>query len=235
MAFDDLDEHEQGELVRKWLRDNAFSIVIGVVVGLSALFGYRYWQAAQLGKQAEAALQFESIAKATEAGNNEDADKIAAALRDNYPKSTYAVFAALGQAERAVNRNDLAAAATALDWAEANAGIDELKHLVALRQAQLKLANGKSDEALKQIDAAGKGSYPALVADLRGDALFQLGRTEEARTAYQDALANVDARAPQHALIQMKLDRLPAAAAPAPAATAPATPATAATPEKKGS
>jgi len=39
MAFDVLDEHEQGELVQKWLRENAMSIAIGIALGLILIFG----------------------------------------------------------------------------------------------------------------------------------------------------------------------------------------------------
>ena len=234
MAFDDLDEHEQGELVRKWLRENALAIIVGVALGLAALFGWRYWQSYQLGQQAEAALQFGAITKAVEAEKISDADAIAAAMQQNFPKSTYSVLAALGVAERAVAKNDLDAADQALTWAEGHVNAAELKQLIALRQARVTLARGKADEALKQLDAMAKGNYSGLVADLRGDALYKLDRAEEARTAYQDALANVDPRSPSHSLIQMKLDRIPAAAvSAAPATASPTTPAT--TAEKKDS
>ena len=235
MAFDDLDEHEQGEVVRKWLRDNALSVVVGVALGLVAIFGWRYWTSYELGKHAEAALQYGAITKAVEANNSADADKIAAALQENFPKSTYAVLAAMGIAERAVASNDLDAADKSLDWAQKHADANELKQLISLRQARLALARGKADEALKQIDSIAKGNYAALVSDLRGDALYKLDRVEEARTAYQDALANVDPRAPSHAYIQMKLDRIPAAdtALHATPATTPSTPAP--TAEKKDS
>lgn len=227
MAFDDLDEHEQGELVRKWLRDNSLSIIVGVALGLAAIFGWRYWTSYQLGQHAEAALQYGAISKAVEADNVADADKIAAALQTNFPKSTYSVLAALGVAERAVASNDLDAADKALQWAHSHANADELKQLIGLRQARVTLARGNADDALKQLDGIAKGNYLGLVADLRGDALFELDRADEARTAYQDALANVDPRAPSHAYIQMKLDRIPAAAtaqgkAPAQSPTSPA-------------
>ncbi len=234
MAFDDLDEHEQGELVRKWLRDNSMAIIVGVALGLAALFGWRYWQSYQVGQQAEAALQFGAINKAVEAENVADADAIAAAMQQNFPKSTYSVLAALGVAERAVAKNDLDAASQALAWAEGHVEAVELKQLITLRQARVTLARGKPDDALKQLDAMAKGNYAGLVADLRGDALYQLDRADEARAAYQDALANVDPRAASHALIQMKLDRIPAApAAVAPVPESPTTPAT--TAEKKES
>jgi predicted negative regulator of RcsB-dependent stress response len=44
--------------------------------------------------------------------------------------------------------------------------------------------------------------------ELRGDALVALGRKDEARTAYTDALTNLDANAPNHAFLEMKLNDL---------------------------
>ena len=235
MAFDDLDENEQDEAVRKWLRDNSLSIIVGVVLGLGAIFGYRYWTSYELGQHAEAALQYGAISKAVEANNVADADKIAAALQENFPKSAYAVLAALGTAERAVSSNDLDTAEKSLDWAQKHADANELKQLISLRQARVTLARGKPADALKQLDSVAKGNYTGLVADLRGDALFQLDRADEARTAYQDALATVDPRAPSHAYIQMKLDRIPAATAVGSTAPAVQTTTPAATAEKKDS
>ena len=232
MAFDDLDDNEQDEAVRKWLRDNSLSIIIGVALGLAAIFGYRYWTSYQLGQHAEAALQYGAITKAVEANNLDDAEKIATALQENFPKSSYSVLAALGTAERAVSSNNLDGADKALEWAHKHADANELKQLISLRQARVTLARGKPADALKQLDGIAKGNYAGLVADLRGDALFQLDRTDEARTAYQDALATVDPRAPSHAYIQMKLDRIPAPATAA--STAPAT-TPAPTAEKKDS
>ncbi len=48
----------------------------------------------------------------------------------------------------------------------------------------------------------------ALRDELRGDAFAALGRKDEARTAYTDALTNLDANAGNHAFLQMKLDDL---------------------------
>jgi len=58
MAFDDLDELEQGELVQKWLRENALSIIIGVALGLLLIFGFYKWQAHKVGHNMDAAVQY---------------------------------------------------------------------------------------------------------------------------------------------------------------------------------
>ena len=50
--------------------------------------------------------------------------------------------------------------------------------------------------------------YTALRDELRGDALTALGRKDEARTAYTDALTNLDPNAPTRSYIEMKRNDL---------------------------
>jgi len=119
------------------------------------------------------------------------------------------VLAALQQADIAIGKNDLATAASALDWARQHAGLDSLKALVDLRSARVKLAQGDAEAAIKLVDALPKDDYASLAGELRGDALLKLGRADEARKAYQDALAQVtDAAAQGRGVLQMKLDDL---------------------------
>jgi len=49
MALDDLlDEHEQSERVRSWVRSNALGLIGGVALGLGAIAGWQWWQGQQL-------------------------------------------------------------------------------------------------------------------------------------------------------------------------------------------
>jgi predicted negative regulator of RcsB-dependent stress response len=224
MSFDVLDEHEQGELVQKWLRENAMAIATGIALGLVLIFGWQQWKVHQAGQGAAAAAQYQALTDAIEAKKPDDALKVADSLRKDYPSSTYAVLAALQQADIAIGKNDLATAASALDWARQHAGLDSLKSLVDLRSARVKLAQGDAEGAIKVVDALPKDSYAALAGEVRGDALVKLGRADEARKAYQDALAQVaDAAAQDRSVLQMKLDDLggptPVANAVAPAAS----------------
>ena len=224
MSFDVLDEHEQGELVQKWLRENAMAIATGIALGLVLIFGWQQWTVHQAGQGAAAAAQYQALTDAVEAKKPDDALKVADSLRKDYPSSTYAVLAALQQADIAIGKNDLATAASALDWARQHAGLDSLKALVDLRSARVKLAQGDAEAAIKLVDALPKDDYAALAGELRGDALLKLGRADEARKAYQDALAQVtDAAAQGRGVLQMKLDDL---GGPAPVANvvAPAAP-----------
>lgn len=211
MAFEVLDEHEQGELVRKWVRDNWVSIAVGIAIGLSLIFGWQQWKVRQSNTQAEAAMQYRAFADAMEAGRQDDAAAIAEALRKNHSGSPYAVFASLGEAEKAVARGDLAAAQANLASADANTKDATLKALIALRAARVLLAAGDASAALTRIDGMSKQGFTAQASELRGDALARLGRSADARSAYEEALKALEPMSPGRDLLEMKLGDLPAA------------------------
>lgn len=226
MAFELLDEHEQGELVRKWLRENALAILIGIGIGLLFLFGYYQWKENLKRTNAEAATQYAAYVAARDADKNDEAKGMAASLRKDFGKTPYAVLSALREAEVAVSKGDSAAARTELDWAARAAGDDAMRALISLRLARLDLADGKADHAIAKLDAIGKDLYVGLAAELRGDALVKLGKGTDARAAYEAALAALDPQSPGHAFVKMKLGDLASAPATPAAPTAP-TPATA--------
>ncbi|MGA9340914.1 MAG: tetratricopeptide repeat protein [Rhodanobacteraceae bacterium] len=209
MAFDILDEHEQGELVRQWLRENAISIAVGVLLGLGLIFGWQQWRVHRLHRNAEAAAQYQALVGALDAHRNDDADKLADALRKDYSNTAYAIFAAMRQADQSSSNGDLKAAAADLSWAHEHADGSAMKALSALRLARVTLAEGDANAAIKLLDTMPKDAYPGLAAELRGDASAKLGRTDDARTAYQNALTHFDPQAPESNFVQMKLDDLP--------------------------
>lgn len=212
MAFEVLDEHEQGELVRKWLRTNAMSIAIGITIGLLLIFGYQQWKAREMRTFSEAAVQYSAFTEAVDAKRIDDAAKIAETLRKDYPKSAFSTFAALRQASVQVEKGDLAAASADLDWAAQSAGEGAMKSLIALKQARLSLAKGDAEVALSKLDQVAKADFTAQASELRGDALVKLGRNEDARGAYAEALTHLDPQSPQRAYLEMKQGNLPAVA-----------------------
>jgi len=208
MSFDVLDEHEQGELVQKWLRENALAIIVGVAVGIALIFGWQQWKAHRANQTAAASAQYQALADAVASKKTDEAAKIAESVRTQYPDSTYAVLTALQMAGVAVGKNDLAGAADQLAWARQHAKTTSLQALIDLRIGRVKLAQGDADAALKLAEAVPTGNYDALAGELRGDALAKLGRADDARKAYETALAAGGTQSVDRNLLQMKLDDL---------------------------
>src|SRR5690606_4995201 len=92
MAIDDLlDEHEQGERVRAWLRSNGAGIIGGVILGLALICGFRWWQDQQLSQRMTASNNYQAAVDQLDAGQLAEAAPMVAAL----PDGTYASLAAL--------------------------------------------------------------------------------------------------------------------------------------------
>ncbi|CAN5160590.1 tetratricopeptide repeat protein [soil metagenome] len=202
----DLDEHEQGELVQRWLRNNGSSLITGITLGLALVFGWQWWQGKGAHHQEEAATQFHAYTQALEAKDVTKAKTFESQLADKYADTPYAQLAVLRQAAYLQSGNKTAEAIRLLSSAESSFQRPEFKELLELRLARLQLIAGKPDLALKQLDALGaKPLYPAIASELRGDAAAAQGKRDQARAAYEQALTHLDQAAPTRALLELKL------------------------------
>ena len=208
MAFDVLDEHEQGELVQKWLRENVFSIIIGVALGLLLIFGWQQWHSHRGAHRLDAAAQYDVFSSALDKKNNDVAKQIADKLQSDYSDTPYAVLAALRMADADQAKGDAAGAQAMLESAYQHAGVDALKTLAGLYLARSEIAQNKVQDALKLLESLPALGYSSLRDELRGDALAALGRKDDARNAYTDALTNLDPNAPNRSFIEMKRNDL---------------------------
>lgn len=203
-----MDEHEQSELVRSWLRQNLNAILVGILVGIGFIVGWHQWKNMRASHAAEAQTQYQAFLAAVEKDDAKGADAIAAALRKDYDDTPYAAFGALRIAEQKLSAGDAKAAAAELEWARTHTGFEPLKELATLRLARVKLAAGEAQAALDLAASVQAKGYAALAAELRGDALVVLKRPADARKAYDEALTALDAAAPNRAFLEMKRDDL---------------------------
>lgn len=208
MSFDVYDDYEQGERVQQWLRKNGVSIAVGIALGLVLIFGWQQWKSHRAGHEQAAAGEYSALQAAVAQNNANAIDVHTETLLKEYADTAWSVFAAGERAQRNVMAGQLDKASGDLDWAVAHAKDDALKTLVQLRVAQLKFAQNKPQDALTALDAMPGKSFVAIAQELRGDALVKLGRHDDARKAYQAAIAAMGDSAPQRGVVQTKLDDL---------------------------
>ena len=200
MAIDDLlDEHEQSERVRSWVRSNALGLIGGVALGLGAIAGWQWWQGQQLQRGMAVNGRYAEVVKNYEAGRL-PSDKGRAALEQiGKGNATLATLAALQLAKaqtEAGKRDDAIATLRGLHDLD-----PDLRAVVNQRLARLLVDAGQGKDALALLD---DDKNPAML-DARGDAEFVLGDRAKAREAYLKALALVDVGDPQHRLLTLKL------------------------------
>lgn len=208
MAFEEYDKYEQSELVQKWLRENGVSIVVGVLIGLVGIFGWQQWRNHQARNESAASQLYQQAKVAQLSGKPEVADQLIGQLMKDYAKSPYALFAVSDRARQQVQDKQLDKAQASLEWAESHTTEEPLKSLTLVRIARVELARDQAQASLATLDRVPPGSFQGMVQELRGDALVKLGRTDDARKAYQAAMSAMSEDAPQRGALQMKLDDL---------------------------
>nr|WP_010132574.1 tetratricopeptide repeat protein [Microbulbifer agarilyticus] len=213
---DHLTEEEQIESIKRWWKENGTGIVTGVVLALSAYFGWQWWQGKERADAETASNLYQSFVTAVSAneGNPDNkqlttAKSLARELKDDFGKRIYATQASLELAALAAESNDLEEAAKQLQWAVDNTGDDALKFVALRRLAAVKAARGETGEALKLLEGDIPPAFAGLYAETRGDILVQQGDKDAARAAYQEARAQLlPEQAAGAGLLDLKIESL---------------------------
>ncbi len=202
-------DEEQAEAIKKWWAENGKSIVVGIFIGLAAVYGWRWWQDYKI-EQAEAASEIyqEMVVAVRDDKNADAAQKTAERIISDYGSTAYALFTKLTLAKLAVDEKEYVIAEDHLRWALDNNHEDSLEHLIRLRLARVLIAQEKSDAAMTLLDVKAPGQFGNGYDELRGDIFNLRGDSEAARSAYQQAITKKRSLGNDISLLEMKLDDL---------------------------
>ena len=232
MAVYDLEEQDKLEDLKAWWSqwgNTIAGVVIAVCVGVVGVQGWRWWSQQQAER---ASVFYNAVSAAVRANDVAKAKDAMAQLANKYAGTGYAPRAALLVAPLLFETGDKAGAKMQLASVIDRDTEDELKQIARLRLAAILFDDKQYDEALRTLDAKHDEAFAGIYADMRGDILTAAGRNDEARAAYQTALARLDAKSAYRGFVQVKLDTLGGAVSVA-GATAPAVaPGAAAAPPK---
>ncbi|MGJ4801729.1 YfgM family protein [Luteimonas sp. SDU82] len=196
MALDELlDEHEQGERVRNWLKQNSFGLIGGLALGLALIWGGRWWLQEAHDKRVALGESYSAFSASLEAGDREKAGEQTASLAG----TAYAPLAALDLAKAQLEAGQRDEAIATLRGATSEE--PALTAVIQHRLARLLIDAGKGDEALALLADA---QDPAAL-ETRGDARHAKGEVDQARQDYEQALRKLDPAAPQRRLLELKL------------------------------
>ncbi|HFP9220666.1 TPA: YfgM family protein [Raoultella planticola] len=198
-------ENDQVDALKRFFAENGKALAVGVILGIGALVGWRYWSSHQQDTARESSLAYENAISALKSDKPEaigSAEKFAA---DS--KNSYGAFASLELAQRFVDKNDLQNAEKQLQQGLAAAPDDNLKSVINMRLARVQLQLKKPDEALKTLEGIKGEGWAAIVADLRGEILLNKGDKQGARTAWEAGVKS-DASPALSEMMRMKINNL---------------------------
>lgn len=202
-------EHEQGEQVKSWLRENGSAIVMGLVLAFGLMFGFKQWQAWEISKRQQASAEYQVMTSLIEADNMDAAVSNYEVLKTEYPNSAYTSMASMLMAKARMNAGQLDLAATALTHAMNNAQPAPLKVIARERLARLRLSQGDADSAMTLLEgAASDVGFEAQFAEIRGDIYLAKGENELAIKSYQTSLDALEDGVGNRQYLTVKLEAL---------------------------
>ncbi|TNV20177.1 tetratricopeptide repeat protein [Buttiauxella sp. B2] len=198
-------ENEQVDAVKRFFAENGKALVVGVVLGIGALVGWRYWGSHQAESAMASSLEYQTVTDAVRA--DQPATLIAAEKFAASTKNTYGALASLELAQKYADNNDLAKAAAQLQQGLSSTSDENLQALINVRLARIQIQQKQSDAALKTLDSIKGEGWVAIIADLRGEALLSKGDKQGARDAWSKG-SQTDASPALREMMQMKINNL---------------------------
>ncbi|MDY0995422.1 YfgM family protein [Pantoea agglomerans] len=198
-------ENEQTDALRNFFANNGKALAIGVVIGIAALGGWRYWSSHQDDTAKTVSAQYQQLTSAMQASKPETLEAVNRFASEN--SNTYGALAAMDLAKQYVDAGQLDKAATLLQNGLKDTKDANLQAVINLRLARIQLQQNQADAALKTLDGVKGDGWTAIVADIRGEALLTKGDKQGARDAWSKGVES-DASPALKQMMQMKMNNL---------------------------
>lgn len=199
-------ENEQVDALKNFFAQNGKALVVGVVLGVGALLGWRYWSNHQDSGSREVSASYQQVTSALDATKPASLDAVAKFASEN--SNTYGALASLDLAKRYIDNNQLDKAIAQLQSGLKSTKDANLQAVLNLRLARIQLQQKQPDTVLKTLESVKGDGWAAIVADVRGEALLSKGDVKGARDAWSKGIAS-DASSTLKEMLQMKVNNLP--------------------------
>jgi len=182
-------EEQQIDALKKWWKENGNSLIIGLFVGISGLFGYRYYIDMQHQHAVQASDLYmgivENVALQKDIEQTVDMNN---QLINEYSDTPYAALSSMVLARSEYKKGNKDTAVAQLELAVKHASDDIIAHQARFLLVDIYIEQGNFDAASALLDSKHDLAYDAQYAELRGDLLAAQGETEKAKAEYDRAI-----------------------------------------------
>lgn len=182
-------EEQQVEALKKWWKENGTSLIVGLFVGVSSLFGWRYYVEQDNNHAVTASNMYMQVMQsaATQTIDDKIID-IHNQLINEYADTPYAALASLALAKTEYEKDNAEGAAAQLELAVKYSNDEVTKQTASLRLVSVYIEQKKYDEAMSLLNMKHNAAYDAQYEELKGDVFNARGEIAQARIAYDNAI-----------------------------------------------
>jgi predicted negative regulator of RcsB-dependent stress response len=182
-------EEQQIEALKKWWKENSTSLIVGLFVGVSVLFGWRYYMQQKNVHEVQASDMYMVVMKSVALKTIDDKTMdMNNQLINDYADTPYAALSSLAFAKYEYEKGDIEAAVAQLELAKKHANNNVTTQLANLRLASLLIEQKKYEEASALLKMAHEEAYDPQYEELKGDLFMAKGDFAQARIAYDKAI-----------------------------------------------
>lgn len=198
-------DKEQMAMLSQWWKRYGRFIAVAVIIGLVLGFGIRHWINQKKLYRVQASATYQSLFNALGKSDVSQTNRYLSRLQHDFPDSVYASLGALLQARWDSEHDDYAAALQQLQWVmQHGSPFPHFQQLAYIRAARIHLQQKQYEQALAQLQPIKESAFMPLVDEIRGDIYLAQGNKNQAKTAYQAALAGFAADHIDNPLLEMK-------------------------------
>jgi predicted negative regulator of RcsB-dependent stress response len=182
-------EEQQIAALKKWWKENSSSLIIGVLVGVTTLFGWRYYNDQNQIHAMQASNLYMQLVQSTVLNTvDEKTIDINNTLINDFSDTPYAALSSLALAKVEYEKDNVEGAIAQLELAAKNTGDEDIKQIANLRLVSIYIEQQKYDAASALLGLAHDAAFDAKYEELKGDLYLAQGDIDKARMAYDNAI-----------------------------------------------
>ncbi|GAA3959656.1 YfgM family protein [Allohahella marinimesophila] len=216
----DRSDDEQLDALKQWWRANGTSLIVGVILAIAAIFGFKAWQNNQLQEKAESSLKYQQLVEAAAADQQsaflkaqqpqadgeasadaeaDDADTarfLAKELKEATGIRGYELLADLYLSQSHFSASQLDEAHKQLVSALEQTESESLKRIIQARLARVEMAQENYEAAIARLEVPRDDVFYSYFQELRGDIYKMTEKPGAALEAYRNARDALAAKPP---------------------------------------
>jgi predicted negative regulator of RcsB-dependent stress response len=206
-------QEEELETLKRFFKDYGLPIVVGLVLAIAVVAGWKVWQKTRLDNATQAATVFREMMSAVQRSQlnpedkaaNTEVQRLGKALKEDHAKTPFALNAGMLLARQAADRGDYKEAEKQLRWALEQKPGEAERILVTSRLARVLAAQAQYEPALALLNKEEDKGFRPTLEELKGDIYQAQGKLPEARKAYEAAALALQERDERRPLLELKM------------------------------